>query len=223
MIKSVSVKNIALIDSLDFELGGNLNILSGETGAGKSLIIDALNFVLGERADRSLIRYGTDHAVVEALFESYLTPQVERYMETVGIDPEEVLIIRRKMSSDGKNECRINGRPSTLSVLKGLTELLVDIHGQHEHQSLVKPANHEGMLDGMAAHRSPRSKLMSKPCTRSIAPSSRNIPPSATRANAKDGWTCSLFSSKRSRTRVSPKERRRNSSKSASASATPKR
>lgn len=149
MIKSVSVKNIALIDSLDFELGGNLNILSGETGAGKSLIIDALNFVLGERADRSLIRYGTDHAVVEALFEDYLTPQVERYMEEVGIDPEEVLIIRRKMSSDGKNECRINGRPSTLSVLKGLTELLVDIHGQHEHQSLVKPANHEGMLDGM--------------------------------------------------------------------------
>ena len=149
MIKSVSVKNIALIDRLDFELGGNLNILSGETGAGKSLIIDALNFVLGERADRSLIRYGTDHAVVEALFEDYLTPQVERYMEEVGIDPEEVLIIRRKMSSDGKNECRINGRPSTLSVLKGLTELLVDIHGQHEHQSLVKPANHEGMLDGM--------------------------------------------------------------------------
>ena len=149
MIKSVSVKNIALIDSLDFELGGNLNILSGETGAGKSLIIDALNFVLGERADRSLIRYGTDHAVVEALFEDYLTPQVERYMEEVGIDPEEVLIIRRKMNSDGKNECRINGRPSTLSVLKGLTELLVDIHGQHEHQSLVKPANHEGMLDGM--------------------------------------------------------------------------
>lgn len=149
MIKSVSVKNIALIDSLDFELGGNLNILSGETGAGKSLIIDALNFVLGERADRSLIRYGTDHAVVEALFEDYLTPQVERYMEEVGIAPEEVLIIRRKMSSDGKNECRINGRPSTLSVLKGLTELLVDIHGQHEHQSLVKPANHEGMLDGM--------------------------------------------------------------------------
>lgn len=93
MIKSVSVKNIALIDSLDFELGGNLNILSGETGAGKSLIIDALNFVLGERADRSLIRYGTDHAVVEALFEDYITPQVERYMEEVGIDPEEVLSI----------------------------------------------------------------------------------------------------------------------------------
>ena len=149
MIRSVAVQNIALIDKLEFELGANLNILSGETGAGKSLIIDALNFVLGERADKSLIRFGTDFATVEAVFEDYLTPQVSAYLDDVGIDAEDVLVIRRKMSADGKNECRINGRVTTLSVLKGLTELLVDIHGQHEHQSLVKPANHEGMLDGI--------------------------------------------------------------------------
>lgn len=149
MIASVTVQNIALIDKLELSLGANLNILSGETGAGKSLIIDALNFVLGERADRSLIRYGTDFAAVEAVFSDYLTPQVAEYLEGVGIDAEEILLIRRKMSADGKNECRINGRLTTLSVLKGLTELLVDIHGQHEHQSLVKPSNHEGMLDGM--------------------------------------------------------------------------
>ena len=149
MIRSVAVQNIALIDRLEFELGANLNILSGETGAGKSLIIDALNFVLGERADKSLIRFGTDFATVEAVFEDYLTPQVSAYLDDVGIDAEDVLVIRRKMSADGKNECRINGRVTTLSVLKGLTELLVDIHGQHEHQSLVKPANHEGMLDGI--------------------------------------------------------------------------
>ena len=149
MIRSVSVQNIALIDRVDLELGARLNILSGETGAGKSIIIDSLGFVLGERADRSLIRYGTDHAAVEAVFEDYLTPDVASYLDDMGIEAEDVLILRRKMSADGRNECRINGRLTTLSVLKGLTELLVDIHGQHEHQSLVKPANHEKMLDGM--------------------------------------------------------------------------
>lgn len=149
MIRSVSVQNIALIERVDLELGARLNILSGETGAGKSIIIDSLGFVLGERADRSLIRYGTDHAAVEAVFEDYLTPDVASYLDDMGIEAEDVLILRRKMSADGRNECRINGRITTLSVLKGLTELLVDIHGQHEHQSLVKPANHEKMLDGM--------------------------------------------------------------------------
>lgn len=149
MIRSVSVQNIALIDRVDLELGARLNILSGETGAGKSIIIDSLGFVLGERADRSLIRYGTDHAAVEAVFEDYLTPDVASYLDDMGIEAEDALILRRKMSADGRNECRINGRLTTLSVLKGLTELLVDIHGQHEHQSLVKPANHEKMLDGM--------------------------------------------------------------------------
>lgn len=149
MLSSVSVTNIALINRLELSLGAGLNILSGETGAGKSIIIDALNFVLGERADKSLIRHGTDFAAVEAVFSDYETPAVTAYMQDVGIEPEEVLVIRRKMSADGKNECRINGRVSTLSTLKGLTELLVDIHGQHEHQSLVKPANHEAMLDGV--------------------------------------------------------------------------
>lgn len=149
MLSSVSVTNIALIDRLELSLGAGLNILSGETGAGKSIIIDALNFVLGERADKSLIRHGTDFAAVEAVFSDYENPAVTAYMQDVGIEPEEVLVIRRKMSADGKNECRINGRVSTLSTLKGLTELLVDIHGQHEHQSLVKPANHEAMLDGV--------------------------------------------------------------------------
>ena len=149
MLSSVSVTNIALIDRLELSLGAGLNILSGETGAGKSIIIDALNFVLGERADKSLIRHGTGFAAVEAVFSDYETPAVTAYMQDVGIEPEEVLVIRRKMSADGKNECRINGRVSTLSTLKGLTELLVDIHGQHEHQSLVKPANHEAMLDGV--------------------------------------------------------------------------
>ena len=134
MILNLSVENIALIEKLEVELGAGLNILSGETGAGKSIIIDAVSFGLGERADRSLIRYGTDYAVVQAVFSDYLTPAVSEYLEDMGIEQEEVLILNRKMTVDGKNSCRINGKVTTLSVLKGLTELLVDIHGQHEQQ-----------------------------------------------------------------------------------------
>lgn len=149
MLSTLSVKNIALIENLELNLQSRLNILSGETGAGKSIIIDSLNFVLGERADRSLIRYGADFATVEAVFEDYQTPAVCQYLSDVGFEPEETLILRRKMTADGKNECRVNGRVVTLSMLKGLTEMLVDIHGQHEHQSLLKAANHIVLLDSL--------------------------------------------------------------------------
>ncbi len=149
MLSCLNIKNIALIDSLELNLRSSLNILSGETGAGKSIIIDSLNFVLGERADKSLIRYGADMATVEAVFEGYLTPTVAEYLDDVGIEAEDVLILRRKMTLDGKNECRVNGRVATLGTLKGLTELLVDIHGQHEHQSLLKAANHISLLDSL--------------------------------------------------------------------------
>ncbi|MBQ3754611.1 MAG: DNA repair protein RecN, partial [Clostridia bacterium] len=149
MISELSIENIALIDKLELQLKSGLNILSGETGAGKSIIIDSLNFVLGERADKSLIRYGADYAVVQAVFENYMTPAISWYIDDFGLDADDVLIIRRKMSVDGKNECRINGRAVNLSVLRGLTALLVDIHGQHEHQSLLNPSNHLGLLDSI--------------------------------------------------------------------------
>lgn len=159
MLAQLTIENIALIDKLELELKNGLNILSGETGAGKSIIIDSLNFVLGERADKSLIRYGTDHAIVQAVFEDYLNPSVSAYLDDIGVECEDVLIIRRKMSIDGKNECRINGRISTLSILKGLTELLVDIHGQHEHQSLLKSANHIKLLDDIGAAKIAKVKV----------------------------------------------------------------
>ena len=159
MLAQLTIENIALIDKLELELKNGLNILSGETGAGKSIIIDSLNFVLGERADKSLIRYGTDHAIVQAVFEDYLNPSVSAYLNDIGVECEDVLIIRRKMSVDGKNECRINGRISTLSILKGLTELLVDIHGQHEHQSLLKSANHIKLLDDIGAEKIAKVKV----------------------------------------------------------------
>lgn len=153
MLCQLSIENIALIEKLSLELKDGLNILSGETGAGKSIIIDSLNFVLGERADKTLIRYGSESASVEAVFENYETDSVVAYLDDLGIDREEILVIRRKMTLEGRNECRINGRVATLSTLKGLTELLVDIHGQHEHQSLLKSANHIKLLDniGMAS------------------------------------------------------------------------
>lgn len=124
MLCQLSIENIALIDKLSLELKDGLNILSGETGAGKSIIIDSLNFVLGERADKSLIRFGTDKASVEAVFEDYDTPAVDAYLEDLGIEREDVLVLRRKMSVDGKNECRINGRISTLRRSKVLRNCL---------------------------------------------------------------------------------------------------
>ncbi len=149
MLEELYVENIALIDKLELRLRDGLNILSGETGAGKSIIIDSLNFVLGERADRSLIRYGSEQAAVQAVFSDYETDSVLQYMSDMGIERDAVLILRRKMTVDGKNECRINGRVTTLGILKGLTELLVDIHGQHEHQSLLHSATHIGLLDSL--------------------------------------------------------------------------
>jgi ATPase involved in DNA repair len=147
MLTLLRIKNIALIEDISISLGAGLNILSGETGAGKSIIIDSLNFVLGERADKTLIRYGAESASVDATFEGYLTPAVAEYMQGIGVDAEEVLLLRRVMSTSGKNECRINGQPVTLGMLKGLTELIADIHGQHEHQSLLKTSTHINILD----------------------------------------------------------------------------
>ena len=150
MLSELNIKNIALIESLNLKFYEGLNILSGETGAGKSIIIDSLNFVIGERADKTLIRYGTDFATVEAVFYDYETNDVTTYLNNCGIEIEEILVISRKMTLEGKNECRINGKTATLSMLKGLTELLCDIHGQHEHQSLLRVSQHLNLLDSLS-------------------------------------------------------------------------
>ncbi len=147
MISNIIVKNIALIEKTELKLNDGLNILTGETGAGKSIIIDAINFVIGERADKTLIRYGSNDATVEAVFEDYLTDQIKYYLEEIGIEPKEILVIKRKMTIDNKNECRINNSIVTLSTLRGLTSLLVDIYGQHQHQSLLDQKNHVKFID----------------------------------------------------------------------------
>ena len=107
MLQSLTIKNIALIDNLTIELNGGFNVLTGETGAGKSLIIDSLALLLGEKADKSLISYGTDFASVEAVFYTN-QPEVLNRLEEFGLERENTIIIYRKLSLDGRNECRVN-------------------------------------------------------------------------------------------------------------------
>ncbi|MCX7842775.1 MAG: DNA repair protein RecN [Clostridia bacterium] len=151
MLTQLQIRNIALIDHVSIELGSGLNILTGETGAGKSIIIDSINAILGDRISRELIRTGAEKASVEAVFQI----DNERFgdiFEALGIEPEEdgTLIISRECSVSGKNSCRINGRISTVSMLKELGARLIDIHGQNDNQSLLKVESHIDMLDSFA-------------------------------------------------------------------------
>ncbi len=149
MLQQLSIKNIALIEDMTLELGKGFNVLSGETGAGKSIIIDSLNLVLGERADRELIRHGTEKAVVEGVFCD--CPVAEELVRENGIDCDEgTVIIRREISRDGKSLCRINGSAVTLAFLKKVSDKLADIHGQHEHQELLDRETHLDFLDSFA-------------------------------------------------------------------------
>lgn len=146
MLNKLIIKNIALIEELEVELAGGMNVLSGETGAGKSIIIDSVNLVLGERADRELIRTGAPKAVVEAWF-CGVNDSVADILAAQEIEAWPELVMSRELSASGKNVCRVNGTLITLSMLKELSDRLVDIHGQHEHQSLLSEKNHIAMLD----------------------------------------------------------------------------
>ncbi|MGN0798696.1 MAG: DNA repair protein RecN [Christensenellales bacterium] len=148
MLRTLDIENVALIDRLTLELGSGLNVLSGETGAGKSIIIDSLNFVLGGKADKHLISQGKNFMRVTALFEGELSESLRAEMLSQGFDDCEQVIISRRFSADGKGDIRINGTPVTQSMLKAITSLLVDIHGQHEHQHLLKDKFHLEIIDG---------------------------------------------------------------------------
>ena len=119
MLQSLKIKNIALINEAVVEFNKGLNILTGETGAGKSIIIDALTFVLGDRADKSLIKNGTDFAKVEAVFDVDVNDiNILNFFESIDIEPESTIIISRNLNLQGKNECRVNGEIVTLNMLK---------------------------------------------------------------------------------------------------------
>lgn len=147
MLTQLDIQNIALIDKLSLEIGQGLNVLTGETGAGKSILIDSINAVLGERVSRDVIRNGKDKAIIEAAFQ-YENKEIDQILEQAGIDTEEGnIILSREISLSGKNTCRINGRLVSVSVLKQVGELLLDIHGQHDNQSLLKTEAHIDLLD----------------------------------------------------------------------------
>lgn len=148
MLTNIRIKNVALIKNLELDFLEGLNILSGETGAGKSIIIDSLNFVLGERADKSLIRFGEDVAEVEASFWCADNQELTKALSELGIEDEDgVVILRRNLNQAGRSDIRINGRAVTSKSLKNITQYLCDIHGQHEHQSLLRISTHVDILD----------------------------------------------------------------------------
>lgn len=146
MIQSLYIKDFALIDELEVRFGDGLNILTGQTGAGKSIIIGALNMILGERADTEVIRRGTDKAISEATIRAGSNPELQLLLSENDIEISEYLILRREIRRTG-SRAFINDTPVNISVLKAAGDLLVDLHGQHDHQMLLKEENHRGVID----------------------------------------------------------------------------
>jgi DNA repair protein RecN (Recombination protein N) len=147
MIAELRVRDLATVADVTLDLGDGLNVLTGETGAGKSMLVDALALLLGERADSATVRSGSRKAVVEGVVDR-VTPAVLRRLEALGLDVvDDHLIIRREVSVEGRSRAWINGSPCTMSTLASVGELLVDLHGQHETQSLLKPAEQRQILD----------------------------------------------------------------------------
>jgi DNA repair protein RecN (Recombination protein N) len=147
MIKSLYIKDFALIDELEVEFEEGLNILTGQTGAGKSIIIGALNMILGERADTDVIRRGADKAIAEATMRVGKEEELKSLFEENEVEFSEYVILRREIRGTG-SRAFINDTPVNISVLKAAGDLLVDLHGQHDHQLLLKEENHLGVIDG---------------------------------------------------------------------------
>ncbi len=151
MLLQLDIHDVALIEDVSIELGSGLNILTGETGAGKSIIIDSINAVLGDRVSKEIIRTGSDKALVEAVFWTDAAAMRD-VMNDMGMEPEEdgTLILSREITQSGRNTCRVNGKMVAASFMKAIGERLIDIHGQHDNQSLLKTEYHIELLDAFA-------------------------------------------------------------------------
>lgn len=151
MLSELRVENLAIIDKLGVVFAPGLNVLTGETGAGKSIIIDAVELVLGGRASADFVRAGSERATIEALFDITDLAPVRRELAELGLDDDDSqLVLSREITRGGRSASRINGRPVTAAMLRRVTQHLVDLHGQHEHQSLLQPERHLELLDSFA-------------------------------------------------------------------------
>lgn len=147
MLQKLVIKNVALIDSVEIDFTKGLNVLSGETGAGKSVIIESLNFVLGAKADKTMIRTGTEECFVRAEFNVENNSNVRKVFSELDIEEDSILIISRKFSLDGKGSIKVNGNTVTAGMLKKFTSGLVDVHGQSEHFHLLNESNQLALID----------------------------------------------------------------------------
>ena len=150
MLEKLMIQNVALIGRAEIEFGRGLNILSGETGSGKSVILDSINFVLGAKADRTMIRHGESECSVTALFRPAPGDPVFADMEELGLPADEEIVLTRKYRADGRGDIRVNGSPVSASMLRRITARLVDVHGQSEHFYLLSEANQLALLDRAA-------------------------------------------------------------------------
>ena len=147
MLQTLYIENIAVIEKTSIDFNSGLNVLTGETGAGKSIIIDAINAIMGQRTSKDIIRTGEQSAFVSAQFEN-INYEVINKLEELGFsDDEGMLILQRTLNSSGKSNCKINGRPATVSMLKELSKYLINIHGQHESYELFSPETHIDYID----------------------------------------------------------------------------
>ena len=149
MLSSLQIENVAVIQKANVHFEKGLNVLTGETGAGKSILIDSINAILGNRASKNLVRTGAAKAVIRAAFED-VPPAVLDSLEKAGYERSEALLLSREITAEGKSTCRINGMPATAAVLRELCGGLININGQHDSVGLLNPARHEGILDAYA-------------------------------------------------------------------------
>ena len=149
MLSSLQIENVAVIQKANVHFEKGLNVLTGETGAGKSILIDSINAILGNRTSKDLVRTGAAKAVIRAAFED-VPPAVLDSLEKAGYERSETLLLSREITAEGKSTCRINGMPATAAVLRELCGGLININGQHDSVGLLNPARHEGILDAYA-------------------------------------------------------------------------
>ena len=149
MLASLKIENVAVIEKAEVNFTPGFNVLTGETGAGKSILIDSINAILGNRTSRELVRSGAQKACIWATFESIPT-SVKKQLEKCGYEVTDDLLLYREINAEGKGSCRVNGMPATAAVVRDISSGLLSIYGQHDSQSLTNPALHLGLLDQYA-------------------------------------------------------------------------